>query len=114
MTKHRLNLVWMDLEMTGLDPEWDRIIEIATVVTDADLRIIEQGPVIAINQSTKLLDGMDEWNTRTHNKTGLVTRIKQSSLRPRERSRFLPVGSMNCRLVRLSAKSVTGRTKTSL
>ena len=79
MTKHRLNLVWMDLEMTGLEPEWDRIIEIATVVTDAELRIIAQGPVIAINQPAKLLDGMDEWNTRTHNKTGLVDRIKQSS-----------------------------------
>lgn len=65
--------------MTGLDPEWDRIIEIATVVTDAELRIIAQGPVIAINQPSKLLDGMDEWNTRTHNKTGLVDRIKQSS-----------------------------------
>lgn len=65
--------------MTGLEPEWDRIIEIATVVTDAELRIIAQGPVIAINQPAKLLDGMDEWNTRTHNKTGLVDRIKQSS-----------------------------------
>jgi oligoribonuclease len=79
MSKHRLNLVWMDLEMTGLDPEWDRIIEIATVVTDQNLRIIAQGPVIAINQPGKLLDGMDEWNTRTHNRTGLVPRIKQSS-----------------------------------
>jgi oligoribonuclease len=79
MAKHRLNLVWMDLEMTGLDPEWDRIIEIATVVTDQNLRTIEQGPVIAINQPAKLLDGMDEWNTRTHNRTGLVPRIKQSN-----------------------------------
>jgi len=78
-TKHRLNLVWMDLEMTGLDPEWDRIIEIATIVTNANLRVIAQGPVIAINQPAKLLDGMDEWNTRVHNKTGLVPRVKQSN-----------------------------------
>ncbi len=80
MTKHRLNLVWIDLEMTGLDPQWDRIIEIATVVTNAELRIIAQGPVIAIKQPTKLLEGMDEWNTRTHNKTGLVERVKNSKI----------------------------------
>ncbi len=80
MTKHRLNLVWMDLEMTGLDPEWDRIIEIATIVTDAELNVIEQGPVLAIKQSDSLLNGMDEWNTRTHNETGLVKRVQASTI----------------------------------
>ncbi|MEE9448260.1 MAG: oligoribonuclease, partial [Arenicellales bacterium] len=78
MTKHRHNLVWMDLEMTGLNPEWDRIIEVATIITDGDLNIIAQGPVIAINQPDKYLESMDAWNTRTHNETGLVMRVMES------------------------------------
>ena len=59
------NLVWMDLEMTGLEPEQDVIIEIATIVTDSDLNVIAEGPVIAVHQPDVLLDAMDEWNTRT-------------------------------------------------
>lgn len=74
------NLVWMDLEMTGLNPEHDHIIEIATIVTDSDLNIIEEGPVMAIHQDDALLDGMDEWNTKHHNASGLVERVKESTI----------------------------------
>ena len=63
MTINKSNLIWLDLEMTGLEPETDKILEIATVVTDADLNILAEGPTIAIHQSDELLDGMDEWCT---------------------------------------------------
>ena len=76
MPQNRNALVWMDLEMTGLEPEKDRIIEMATIITDGDLRTIAEGPVIVIHQQQELLDGMDEWNTRTHNYTGLVQKVK--------------------------------------
>ncbi|HBS42687.1 MAG TPA: oligoribonuclease [Oceanospirillales bacterium] len=72
------NLVWMDLEMTGLDPERDVIIEIATIVTDGDLNIIAEGPVMAVHQPDILLDAMDEWNTRTHGNSGLTQRVRDS------------------------------------
>lgn len=72
------HLIWIDLEMTGLNPEHDRIIEIATIVTDSDLNIIAEGPVFAVHQSDALLNGMDEWNTRQHNGSGLVTRVRES------------------------------------
>lgn len=72
------NLIWIDLEMTGLDPEQDRIIEIATLVTDADLNILAEGPVIAVHQSDEQLALMDEWNVRTHTGSGLVERVKAS------------------------------------
>lgn len=74
------NLIWIDLEMTGLDPNADRIIEIATIVTNHQLEIIAEGPVFAIQQPQELLDGMDDWNTRQHNKSGLVVRVQQSSV----------------------------------
>ena len=74
----KTNLIWIDLEMTGLVPEKDNIIEIATVVTDADLNILAEGPSIAIHQDNKYLDSMDEWNTRQHTKSGLVQRVKES------------------------------------
>lgn len=74
----KLNLIWLDLEMTGLFPEKDRIIEIATIVTDPQLNILAEGPVIAIKQDKAILDGMDEWNTRQHNKSGLVQRVLES------------------------------------
>ena len=74
----KTNLIWIDLEMTGLIPESDVIIEIATVVTDANLNVIDEGPSLAINQKTELLDGMDEWNTNQHNRSGLVQRVKDS------------------------------------
>ena len=72
------NLVWMDLEMTGLEPEQDVIIEIATIVTDGDLNVIAEGPVIAVHQPDILLDAMDEWNTRTHGNSGLTQRVRES------------------------------------
>jgi len=76
----KTNLIWIDLEMTGLVPEKDNIIEIATVVTDADLNVLAEGPSIAIHQDNKYLDSMDEWNTRQHNKSGLVQRVKESKI----------------------------------
>lgn len=72
------NLIWIDLEMTGLNPERDRIIEIATVVTDSDLNVLSEGPVFAIHQSSELLAQMDDWNTRQHNESGLVGRVTES------------------------------------
>ncbi len=72
------NLIWIDLEMTGLDPQRDRIIEIATLVTDAHLNVLAEGPVIAIHQPDQVLAGMDEWNTNQHNRSGLVERVRAS------------------------------------
>jgi len=74
------NLVWIDLEMTGLDPQQDRIIEIATLVTDKDLNLLAEGPVMAVHQSDAVLAMMDEWNQRTHGRSGLVQRVKDSTL----------------------------------
>ena len=76
----KTNLIWIDLEMTGLIPEHDVIIEIATVVTDAQLNIVDEGPSIAIHQSNEILDGMDEWNTNQHNHSGLVKRVQESKI----------------------------------
>lgn len=73
-------LIWIDLEMTGLDTMSDSIIEIATIVTDAELEVIAEGPVLAIRQSDSVLAGMDEWNTRQHNESGLVRRIRESDV----------------------------------
>ncbi|MEP1473124.1 MAG: oligoribonuclease [Halieaceae bacterium] len=72
------NLVWVDLEMTGLDPDADVVIEIATIVTDSDLNTLAEGPVIAIKQPDAVLNSMDEWNTTHHNRSGLVDRVKAS------------------------------------
>ena len=71
-------LVWIDLEMTGLKPDTDVIIEMATIVTDVDLNVVSEGPVIAIHHSDQVLDSMDEWNKRTHGASGLITRVKGS------------------------------------
>lgn len=78
MTYSPDNLIWIDLEMTGLNPEKERIIEMATIVTDSNLNIIAEGPVFAIKQTDELLSKMDSWNTRQHNSSGLVTRVKAS------------------------------------
>ena len=72
------HLIWIDLEMTGLSPEADRIIEIATLVTDSALNILAEGPVLAVHQSDTLLNGMDEWNTRQHGGSGLLARVRAS------------------------------------
>ena len=72
------NLVWIDLEMTGLNPDTDRIIEIATVVTDPFLNVVAEGPVFAVHQKDIVLNAMDEWNTRQHGMSGLVDRVKRS------------------------------------
>ena len=76
----KTNLIWIDLEMTGLVPEDDVIIEIATVVTDANLNVLAEGPSLAIHQENKHLDSMDEWNTRQHTKSGLIKRVKESKI----------------------------------
>ncbi|QHM77994.1 Oligoribonuclease [Mixta theicola] len=78
MSANENNLIWIDLEMTGLDPERDRIIEIATLVTDASLNILAEGPVLAVHQPAGQLALMDEWNVRTHTGSGLVERVKAS------------------------------------
>ncbi|MDC3105473.1 oligoribonuclease [Gammaproteobacteria bacterium] len=75
-----MNLVWIDLEMTGLIPEKERIIEIATVVTDSNLNILAEGPSIAIKQPDSLLDNMDDWNTDQHGRSGLIDRVRQSDI----------------------------------
>lgn len=80
-------LIWIDLEMTGLDTAWDAIIEIATVVTDSDLNVVAEGPVLAIRQPEEMLAGMDEWNTRQHNKSGLVERVRNSTVDTAEAQR---------------------------
>jgi oligoribonuclease len=73
-------LIWVDLEMTGLDPDRDRVIEIATIVTDADLNTLAEGPVLAVHQPESVLGSMDEWNTRTHGQSGLLERVRASRL----------------------------------
>jgi oligoribonuclease len=74
------NLIWIDLEMTGLNPDRDRIIEIATVVTDKELTVLAEGPVFAIHQPDDVLDAMDEWNTRQHKMSGLTERVRESTV----------------------------------
>ncbi len=71
-------MIWIDLEMTGLDPETDRIIEIATVVTDKELTVLAEGPVLAVHQSDEVLAAMDGWNTRQHGQSGLTERVRAS------------------------------------
>ena len=78
-SKNPLNLIWIDLEMTGLDTDNDVIIEIATLVTDKDLNTLAEGPILAINQSLETMNGMDEWNTNQHGKSGLTERVLNSN-----------------------------------
>ncbi|OBW92193.1 oligoribonuclease [Gallibacterium genomosp. 3] len=83
MQLDKQNLIWIDLEMTGLDPNTDRIIEIATIVTDKDLNILAEGPVLAIKQDDTTLAGMNEWCQKTHRENGLIERVRQSTLSER-------------------------------
>jgi len=87
MTKSDTNLVWIDMEMTGLDPETCKVLEIATIVTDAQLNVLAEGPVIAVHQPDAILDGMDEWCTRVHGNSGLTERCRASSVDEAEAAR---------------------------
>lgn len=78
------NLIWIDLEMTGLNPDTDVIIEMATIVTDSQLNVLAEGPVIAVHQSDEILAGMDEWNTRQHGGSGLTQRVRESVIHTAE------------------------------
>lgn len=81
---NEMNLVWIDMEMTGLDPDNNKIIEIAAIVTDAELNILAEGPVFAIHQSDEVLDGMDAWNKGTHGRSGLIDRVRASTVTEEE------------------------------
>lgn len=82
--KNNENLIWIDLEMTGLDTNGDDIIEIATIITNKELEILSEGPVMAINQPDSILLGMDEWNTEQHGRSGLIDRVRNSSVTMRQ------------------------------
>lgn len=84
MAAHEDNLIWIDLEMTGLVPERHRIIEIATLVTDSQLNLLAEGPMLAIHQPDEELEAMDEWNTRQHGGSGLTQRVRDSRIDERE------------------------------
>lgn len=94
------NLIWIDIEMTGLQPEVNRILEVAAIITDKDLNIIHEGPVVAVHQTDFILDHMDEWNTTTHGNSGLIKRCRESTISEAEASdifietfkRFVPEG----------------------
>ena len=77
---NEFRLIWLDMEMTGLDPQKERIIEVAVVVTEPDLTVVAEGPVLVIHQPDSLLDAMDSWNRSTHGKSGLIERVKASTL----------------------------------
>ena len=87
MPQNPNNLIWIDLEMTGLDTQKDVIIEIATVVTDSELNTLAEGPVLAIHQSDDILNAMDEWNTKQHGNSGLTERVKNSNVNETEAER---------------------------
>lgn len=80
MTQNANNLIWIDLEMTGLDTQNDLIIEVATIVTDSELNELAEGPMLAIHQSDAIMAGMDDWNTNQHGKSGLTERVKNSTI----------------------------------
>ncbi len=84
MTASADKLIWIDLEMTGLDTDTDHIIEIATIVTDAQLEVVAEGPMLAIHQSDAVLAAMDEWNTRQHGQSGLIERVRNSRIDARQ------------------------------
>ena len=77
---NEFNLVWIDMEMTGLDPDRDRVIELAAIVTDANLNVLAEGPVLVVHQPDNVLDAMDAWNKGTHGRSGLIDKVKASTL----------------------------------
>ena len=87
VVRKKSNLVWIDLEMTGLSPQNDRIIEIATIVTDIHLSIVAEGPELVIHQSDERLDGMDDWNKKTHGESGLIDQVRASDIDEEEAER---------------------------
>ncbi len=97
---NEFRLVWLDMEMTGLDPEKERIIEVAVVVTEPDLTVVAEGPVLVIHQPAEILDAMDSWNRGTHGKSGLTEKVKASTLTEADAedqliaflSRYVPAG----------------------
>jgi oligoribonuclease len=88
MAQDANHLIWIDLEMTGLRPDSDYIIEIATIVTDSALNILAEGPVLAIHQPDAVLDGMDDWNQRQHGQSGLIERVRRSTVGEQEAERM--------------------------
>ncbi len=88
MAQDPQNLIWIDLEMTGLDPDRDCIIEIATIVTDGSLKIVAEGPELVVHQEDSVLDAMDEWNTSHHTASGLVERVRRSTYDESETQRL--------------------------
>ncbi|MCB5184433.1 oligoribonuclease [Methylobacillus gramineus] len=80
MSQHNDNLIWLDMEMSGLLPDSDRILELAVVVTDAELNVLAESPVLVVHQSDAVLDGMDAWNKGTHGRSGLIDKVKASTL----------------------------------
>ncbi|HNQ03638.1 MAG TPA: oligoribonuclease [Thiobacillaceae bacterium] len=74
------HLIWLDMEMSGLDPDHDRILEIALIITDKDLNLVQEGPVLVVHQADAVLDAMDSWNQGTHGKSGLIDKVRASSL----------------------------------
>jgi oligoribonuclease len=88
MTQNPQHLIWIDLEMTGLNPDTDLIIEIATIVTDKDLNILAEGPVLAVHQSDEALAAMDDWNQKHHGQSGLIERVRTSTIDDAEAERL--------------------------
>jgi oligoribonuclease len=97
---NEFRLVWLDMEMTGLDPDKERIIEVAVVITESDLTVVAEGPVLVIHQDDEILNGMDKWNTSTHGKSGLIDKVKASTMTESEAedvliafmSQYVPAG----------------------
>ena len=97
---NEFNLVWVDMEMTGLDPDRDKVIEIAAIVTDPNLNVLAEGPVFVVHQPDEVLDGMDAWNKGTHGRSGLIDRVKASTVTEEQASaemvaflkQFVPAG----------------------
>jgi oligoribonuclease len=80
MSQDQNNLIWLDMEMSGLQPDTDRILELAAVITDAELNVVAESPVLVVHQSDAVLDGMDDWNKSTHGRSGLIEKVKASTL----------------------------------